>query len=186
MNTTLIFAILVGMAFGFALDRVGATNPNYIINMLRFKDLHLMKTILLGIATGSILLFAGLLLGVVDAGHLSVKDAYVGVIAGGAILGLGFALAGFCPGTGLTAWATGRKDALFFVLGGLVGAFVYMITYVNLKDTILMQKIAGGKATIGAITGTSYPTLFSQIPGEFIGLGIAVLIAIIAWKLPQK
>ncbi len=71
----IILAIVIGAAFGFALDRVGATNPNLIIGMLRLGRMHLMKTILLGIGTGSVLLFGGLLLGLVDPGHLSVKAA---------------------------------------------------------------------------------------------------------------
>ncbi|MEP1029525.1 MAG: hypothetical protein ABJI62_07495, partial [Alphaproteobacteria bacterium] len=77
--TTLILAIVIGGAFGFVLDRIGATNPNFIIGMLRLSNLHLMKTIFLAIGTASVLLYAGLMLGVVDPGHLSVKDAYWGV-----------------------------------------------------------------------------------------------------------
>src|SRR5665811_2618197 len=76
-------AILIGAAFGFVLDRIGATNPNYIIRMLNLSDLHLMKTIFAAIGVASILLFAGLLLGLVDPGHLSVKAAYLGVFIGG-------------------------------------------------------------------------------------------------------
>jgi hypothetical protein len=56
--------------------------------------------------------------GVIDAGNLSVKSSYIGVIVGGALLGLGFAVAGYCSGTGLTALADGRKDALFFRAAG--------------------------------------------------------------------
>src|SRR5680860_151009 len=136
-------AILIGAAFGFVLDRVGATNPNYIIRMLNLSDLHLMKTIVAAIGVASILLFAGLLLGLVDPGHLSVKAAYLGVFIGGLLLGLGFAVAGYCPGTGLTALATGRTDALFFVIGGLVGAGAYMLTYAGIAETGLLESIAG-------------------------------------------
>jgi len=131
----ILLAILIGAAFGFVLDRVGATNPNYIIRMLNLSNLHLMKTILAGIGVASIFLFGGLLLGLVDPGHLSVKTAYLGVFIGGLLLGLGFAVAGYCPGTGLTALATGRVDALFFVIGGLVGAGAYMLTYAGIAET---------------------------------------------------
>ncbi|MEZ5740961.1 MAG: hypothetical protein R3E68_16940 [Burkholderiaceae bacterium] len=99
MNTILL-ALLIGGAFGFVLDRVGATNPNAIIGMLRLGRLHLMKTILLGIGVSSIVMFGGLIAGLIDPSHLSVKAAYPGVVIGGALLGVGFAVAGYCPGTG--------------------------------------------------------------------------------------
>lgn len=70
MSTTIILAIILGAAFGFALDRVGATNPGYIIRMLNLSNLHLMKTILTGIGVASILTFGGLLLGLFDVGNL--------------------------------------------------------------------------------------------------------------------
>ena len=57
----LLLALLIGGLFGFVLDRIGATNPGYIIKMLNLTDLHLMKTILAGIGVASVLLFGGLL-----------------------------------------------------------------------------------------------------------------------------
>ena len=117
---TIVFAVLIGGAFGFVLDRVGATNPGYIIKMLNLSDLHLMKTILLAVGLSSILLFGGILTGLVDVGHMSVKTTYVGVFLGGLMLGAGFAVSGFCPGTGLAAAATGRVDAMLFVIGGFI------------------------------------------------------------------
>lgn len=183
---TIILAILLGAAFGFTLDRIGATNPGYIIRMLNLSNLHLMKTILLGIGIASILMFTGLLLSIVDPGHLSVKTAYTGVFIGGLLLGVGFAGAGYCPGTGLTALATGRIDALFFAIGGLVGAAAYMLTYAWIAETALLDKIAGGEATLGPIAGTNYPALFGAIPGEWLGLAVSVLLVVIAWLLPAR
>ena len=49
--STIILAIVIGAAFGAVLDRIGATNPNWIGKMLSLKHLHLMKTILLAIGT---------------------------------------------------------------------------------------------------------------------------------------
>ncbi len=184
--TTIILAILIGAAFGFVLDRVGATNPGLIIKMLNLSDLHLMKAILGGIGIATILLFGGLLLGFVDPGHLSVKTAYIGVFVGGILLGLGFAVAGYCPGTGLTAAATGRIDAYFFILGGLLGAGAYMLTYSTVKTTGVLAKVAGGKATLGFIEGTKYTPFIDGMSGEWIGIMIGVVFILISAVLPSR
>ncbi len=113
----IVLALIIGALFGFVLDRIGATNPTVLIRMLSLRSLGLMKAILLAIGVGSILMFGGQMAGLVDVGHMSVKTAYVGVFIGGLLLGAGWALSGFCPGTGVCAAATGRKDALFFILG---------------------------------------------------------------------
>ncbi len=184
--TSILLAIVIGGAFGFVLDRVGATNPNYIIGMLRLGNLHLMKTILLAIGLSSLLMFAGLLAGVVDPGHLSVKAAYLGVFLGGALLGLGFAAAGYCPGTGLAAAATGRKDGFAFLLGGLLGAAAYMASYAWVESTGVLDSILGGKTTLGAIAGTDYPALMPGLSGEVVGLVLGVVFIAVAFLLPDS
>lgn len=186
----ILLAIILGTLFGFTLNRIGATNPSLIINMLRLKDLHLMKVILFAIGLSSTLLFLGIELGVINSAHLSIKTAYIGVIVGGMILGAGFAIAGYCPGTGLAAAATGRKDGWFFVLGGLLGAFTYMLNYAYIKDTFLMNKIAGGKATIAKVgVGVEvgqYQATLTENSGIFAAIAIGVILMAIAYKLPKK
>lgn len=184
--TSIILAVVLGIAFGFVLDRVGATNPGYIIRMLNLQDLHLMRTILLAIGIASVLTFGGLMSGLMDPGHLSVKTAYWGVFIGGLMLGAGFAVSGFCPGTGLTSAATGRKDAMFFVLGGLVGAALYMASFAWVDSTGVLEDIAGGKSTVGAIAGTKYPALFDGLSGEWVGIVLGVIFIAIAAALPAK
>ena len=49
--TSILLAIIIGFAFGAVLDRIGATNPNWIGRMLNLTNLHLMKTILLAIGS---------------------------------------------------------------------------------------------------------------------------------------
>lgn len=181
----IVLAIILGLFFGFTLQRVGATNPQNIINMLRLSDLHLMKAIFFAIGISSILLFLLMSISVIDPGHLSIKSSYVGVMVGGAILGLGFAIAGYCPGTGLTAIAEGRKDALVFVAGGLLGALIYTILYSSIKGTWLFEKIAGGKVML-ASGSDKYQALLPQIPGSLLASIIGIVFIIIAWKLPDK
>jgi len=182
----IIDAIFLGSLFGFVLHRVGASNPQNIINMLRLTDLHLMKVILMGIAMSRAILYIGLTLGFFDPSHLSVKTSYWGVFIGGLILGAGWALAGYCPGTGVAALGDGRKDAIFFIIGGFVGAWLYMITYPVFKGTFLLDKILGGKVTLAQTPRESYAVLLDKIPGIIPALIVALVLGFIAWRLPGK
>jgi hypothetical protein len=182
----LLLAVILGAAFGFVLHRIGASNPHNIINMLRLTDLHLMKAILFGIAIASALLFTGLAVGVIDPAHLDVKTSYWGVLLGGICMGIAWPLTGYCPSTGVAALGDGRKDAGFFVLGGLAGAYLYMLAYAHLHGTFLLEKILGGNVTLALTAGTSYPALLDGIPGVIPALVVAVVFGVVAWKLPGK
>ncbi|PCJ93970.1 MAG: hypothetical protein COA52_06000 [Hyphomicrobiales bacterium] len=183
--TQLFLAIIIGGAFGAVLDRVGATNPNWIGRMLSLTNLALMKTILLAIGTGAVLMFAGQMLGLVDVAHMSVKAAYIGVFIGGLLLGAGWAASGYCPGTGVCAAASGRKDAIFFIAGGLLGAAAYMVTYPMWKESGLLDNIAGGKVTIGSIPGSKFDGLMSM-SGDLVGLALGLGFILIAFILPDR
>lgn len=181
----ILLAIVIGVAFGFVLDRIGAANPTWIGRMLSLTNLHLMKTILLAIGTGSILMFGGQMLGFVDVGHMSVKAAYVGVFVGGLMLGFGWALSGYCPGTGVVAAGTGRKDALAFIAGGLLGAAAYMATYPAWKASGLLNDIAGGKVTLGEVPGAAYEGI-SGLSGDWLGIILGAAFVVVAFALPER
>lgn len=183
--TITILAMVLGLLFGFVLQKIGAANPLRITGMLRLKDFHLMKAILLAIGLSSLFLFIGLATGMIDANHISVKSSYVGVIIGGVLLGIGWAMAGFCPGTGVVAAGAGRKDAWVFVLGGLVGAFIFTLIYGVVKDGFLFDKL-GGKVTLATTGNEKYPALFGDIPALALAGGIAVAFIVIAFLLPSK
>lgn len=183
--TMIILAIILGFAFGFVLDRVGATDPSIIGRMLNLTNLNLAKTILLAIGVGSVLMFAGQMLGIVDVGHMSVKAAYVGVFIGGLMLGAGWALAGFCPGTGVVAAGSGRKDALFYIAGGLLGAAAYMVTYPAWKASGLLNDIAGGKVTLGTVPGSKFDGL-TGLPGDILGIVLGLGFIALAFALPAR
>lgn len=177
----LVIAVLIGLGFGFALDRVGATNANVLLRMLSLKDLHLAKTILLGIGLASTLMFAGQTVGLVDVGHMSVKASYLGVLIGGLILGLGWAFTGYCPGTGVAALASLRKDACAFVAGGLVGASLYALTY---PWWVAADLIGDAKQTVGTIEGSGAAGVVG-LPGQLVGLLLGVVFIGLAFTLPR-
>lgn len=180
----ILLAIILGFIFGFILQKIGATNPQKIINMLRLKDFHLMKAILLGIGFSSLLVFLMLTVGILDNSHLSVKSAYIGVFVGGMIFSLGWVLAAFCPGTGVVAAATGRKDAWFFIGGGLVGAFIYMLLFEYIKPTILFESL-GGKITLAVTGNEKFQPMLTETSGLLIAGIIAIIFISIAFVLAK-
>lgn len=181
----ILLALLIGAGFGAMLDRIGATNPSVLTGMLTLRRLNLAKTIMMAIGTGSILMFGGQMLGLVDVAHMSVKSAYVGVLIGGLMLGVGWAISGFCPGTGVCAAATGRKDAVFFIAGGLLGAAAYMVTYPAWKASGLLEDILGGKVTLGDVPDSKFDGLFA-VPGDILGILIGVIFILVAYVLPHS
>lgn len=181
----LLAAIILGTLFGFVLQRVGASSVQKIWGMLTLTDLHLAKAILLAIGLSSMILFIGLSLGVIDSSHLSVKASYIGVLAGGALLGLGWALAGYCPGTGVAAAGEGKPDAWWFIGGGLIGALLYMLSYEHIAQSFLFDKLAGGKSTL-ASASSQYPALLGDFSAVAVALSIGMLFLIAAFILPQR
>jgi len=184
----ILFAILVGGSFGFVLHKVGATNPNKIVGFLRLTDLHLAKVILFAIGFSSLLLFILMAVGLIPAAHISVKSSYIGVIIGGAIFGIGFGLGGYCPGTTLAALGSGRKDSIFMILGGLVGAWVFVLAYGWLTTSMpwLYEKIAGGKVSLAQTANENFPALIDGISGVLVAAVIAILFMGGAALLPSK
>jgi uncharacterized membrane protein YedE/YeeE len=180
---SILLAMLLGALFGFVLHKVGATDPQRIIGMLRLSDLHLMKVILFAIGVASIGLFGLSAVGLIDPAQFSVKASHVGVLIGGALFGIGFAVVGYCPGTAVCALGTGRKDALAFVVGGLVGAWAFMLVYGALVDTPLLAGL-GGTLSL-AETGDGNPAVVTAAPGWLIAGAIGVVLMVIARLLPS-
>jgi hypothetical protein len=181
---SVLTAVIVGSIFGFVLQRIGASDPDKIIDMLRLRDLHLMKTILLGIGVASTGLFIGLYLGLIDVGHVSVKAMYPGVVLGGLLLGFGWAIAGYCPGTGVVAAGSGRKDGWFFILGGLFGAGLFTALFGLIKDSWLFEPLLGGKGTLAAPGGVT--GVVSGLAGTGMAIVIAFAFVFIANALPER
>ena len=75
---------------------------------------------------------------------------------------------------------------MVFVVGGLAGAFAYMLTYPIWKEAGILDDIVGGKTTLAVTGNESYGALFSGIPGWLVALVIGVVFIAIAWILPRR
>ena len=121
----LIFG-LIGFAFGFVLESSGFGNSKKLAAQFYFKDMTVLKVMFGAIITAMVLIFMMVGLGVLDYNQIWVNPTYLwSGIVGGLIMGVGFIVGGFCPGTSLVAMASGKIDGLFFVLGGLFGIFLF-------------------------------------------------------------
>lgn len=89
-------------------------------------------------------------------------------------------VSGFWPGTGVAGLGNLRKDAVAFVLGGLVGAFAYMLTHPMWKSAGL---VTGDETTVGTIDGIAAGGLF-ELPGDIVGIVLGVVMIGVAFALP--
>lgn len=180
----IILGILLGSLFGFALYYVGASFPRKLLLMLKLEDLTLMKIILFAIGLSSVLLFVANIFGIFEIAHLSIKTANLSVVIGGLIFGFGFGWIGSCPGTCVSASAgNGYKVALVTILGGLVGAFIFSVTFGILKSTGVFDVMNLDKLTLFNIS-EKYPSVFDV---SFSGLLIVgLLFMVIAFVLPER
>jgi uncharacterized membrane protein YedE/YeeE len=109
--------------------------------------------------------------------HFSIKPTYViGLLTGGLIFGVGFALAGYCPGTALCALSEGKKDAGVTIIGGLIGALAYTFVYPTLKP-LMVDPLALGKLTL---------VQFLPWPAIFTALTFALALGLFAFFLPKQ
>lgn len=125
----LVFAVLVGIAFGFVLERAGFGRADKLAAQFYFRDLTVFKVMFTAIVTAMLGLVAASSLGLADLRGISESIAswtYVGpMLIGGLVLGAGFIISGYCPGTSVVAAASGNIDGAVTVGGVVAGTLVY-------------------------------------------------------------
>ena len=156
---TLLTGFLIGCAFGTILYLGGASSYRRILGTLLLKDMTIIKLMMTAIGVGTLGIY---LLDLGGLAHMSIKPAHIwGVIAGGAIFGIGWAISDYCPGTCVVGTSEGKKDALATLIGALVGAFVFSMAFPVL-DKLLLQNASFGKITFEQVLGIN--GIFLAIP----------------------
>ncbi|MBN2122882.1 MAG: YeeE/YedE family protein [Deltaproteobacteria bacterium] len=132
---TLIYGLVTGVLFGFLLQKARVIRYDKQLGALRLLDMTIVKFMISSVLVGMVGVHLLLDLGLVK---LSVKATVLGAnILGGLIFGLGWGLLGYCPGTSAGALGEGRWDAVWGILGMLVGAALFAEAYPWLKKTVL-------------------------------------------------
>jgi len=118
--------LTIGFGFGSVLEMAGFANSRRLAAQFYFRDLTVLKVMFTAIITAMVLIFLFSGLGLLDYGRIWVNPTYlVPGIVGGLIMGVGFIVGGFCPGTSLVAVATFKVDGLFFFLGVNAGVLLF-------------------------------------------------------------
>jgi hypothetical protein len=121
-----LFAVLIGLLFGYALQRSGFTDSRKIAETFYMKDVHVPIVMFTAITTASIGLWGLSLLGLMDISKMYFLPSYLlPMIVAGFIFGIGMAVGGFCPGTSLAAMVTGKIDAIVFIIGVFLGSLLF-------------------------------------------------------------
>lgn len=137
-EASLIVALIIGMGFGFFLERAGFGSARKLVAQFYLTDLSVFKVMFTAIVTAmlGVTLFGWM--GVLDLSQVYLVPTYwTPQIVGGLLLGAGFVIGGYCPGTSLAAVATGRIDAMLYALGIGAGTLGFAFFFPWLKGLYL-------------------------------------------------
>jgi rhodanese-related sulfurtransferase len=126
----LVVALVIGIGFGFVLEQAGFSSSRRLAGLFYGYDFTVLRVFF----TAGVTAMSGVLLlgyfGLLDTEMIYVNPLYLWpAILGGIIMGFGFILGGYCPGTSVCAAAIGKVDGMIFVLGGVTGAFLFAEAY---------------------------------------------------------
>ncbi|MDB2562464.1 YeeE/YedE thiosulfate transporter family protein [Sulfurimonas sp.] len=169
MSVELIEGLIIGIIFGFFLQRARVDKYDVQIGAMLLEDMTIFKFMLPAIIVAIIGIYTMYDLGMVT---LDIKPTILGVnILGGIIFGIGWAIFGLCPGTAGGALGEGAWDALFGIAGMFVGAalFAYLFPYINIY---LINLGDYGRISLADVLGISHWI----VAAVFISVAITMLI----------
>ncbi|OYZ15092.1 MAG: hypothetical protein B7Y39_16730 [Bdellovibrio sp. 28-41-41] len=116
----------VGVSFGAVLEMAGFGDSRKLAAQFYFKDMTVFKTMFTSIIVACLLIFLFSALGLLDFSQIYVNPTYLwpGVV-GGLIMGVGFIIGGYCPGTSIVSAASLKIDGMVFLIGTLIGAGLF-------------------------------------------------------------
>ncbi len=121
-----VIALLIGMVFGFFLESSGFSSSRKLAGVFYGYDFIVLKFFFSAAITVAVGLIYFEYMGWIDLSLVFVNQFYVtALIVGGVIMGLGFIMGGFCPGTSLVGAAIGKIDAWVFTGGLFLGIFIF-------------------------------------------------------------
>ncbi|MCA3010390.1 MAG: YeeE/YedE family protein [Phycisphaerales bacterium] len=172
----LLMALVVGLGFGFWLERAGFGSSRKLTAIFYLRDFAVLKVMFSAMATAAVGLQLLAALGYVDLAALFVPPSIVWPQAvGGLLFGLGFVAGGWCPGTAAVGVASGKFDALVFLLGAGLGSIAFAG----------VQPQLGGFLQAGACAVGALPEQLgvSGMNGALALLAVALVSFVVAGKV---
>ena len=124
--TSLGLALVIGLGFGFFLEKAGFGSTRKLAAVFYFYDMAVVKVMFTAIVTAMAGIFILSSAGALDFAELYIEPSnYPAAIIGGIVFGVGFIVGGYCPGTSLAAAATGKIDGWVFIAGIFIGSYAY-------------------------------------------------------------
>ncbi len=163
----LLLGLVIGMCFGFLLQKGGATYYDVILGQLLLRDFTVVKIMLSAVITGMAGVYAMRSAGLAE---LHIKPGAVGSsVIGGLLFGAGFALLGYCPGTIAGAVGHGSLDALLGGIPGIIAGCALFAALYPLLDRYVLHLGTFGDITVpGLLQKREWPVIGCVCGGTIV------------------
>lgn len=174
----LLLSLVIGLGFGFWLERAGFGSSRKLTAIFYLRDFAVLKVMFSAMVTAALGLQLLAALGYVDLATLYVPESVLWPqLVGGLVFGLGFVAGGWCPGTAAVGLASGKLDALVFLVGACAGSLAFAGLQPQLGDFL-----QAGTCQIGSLPeqlGVSGPI------GALVLAAVALVAFVGATKVEQ-
>jgi len=175
----LLMAFIIGIFFGFVLEQAGFSSSRKLAGVFYGYDFVVLRVFFTAAVTGMIGLYLMGYFGLIDLNLIWVNELFTApAIVGGIIMGVGFIIGGFCPGTSMCGVAIGKIDAMAFVGGIILGVFFFAEAYPLFADFV--NSGSKGSLKLSDVFGISDGLLI------FLVTVIALIAFIVTDKIQNK
>lgn len=130
-----IVALVIGVAFGIILEQAGFSTSKKLVGLFYGYDFTVLRVFFTAGITAMFGVIALTHYGFLDIGLVYINPTFLwSALAGGLIMGLGFILGGYCPGTSFCGAAIGKIDAMVFIAGAFLGVYIFAEGYPMFED----------------------------------------------------
>jgi uncharacterized membrane protein YedE/YeeE len=169
----MIAALMIGVAFGWFLERSGMGSARKLSGQFYLTDLTVFKMMFSAILTAMLGAFWLGRLGLLDLSRVYVPETFLAPqLVGGLVFGAGFAIGGLCPGTSCVAAASGRGDGLMLMAGMFSGVLLTGLLFKPLEH--FYTSTARGPLTLPRVLHVPYGVVVAGIVCiAFVGFRLA-------------